>query len=42
MMRGFLLWAPDYPHGHYSFKTVSNLVSSQNLLLFEDGTADHT
>jgi RNase P subunit RPR2 len=33
-MRGFLLWAPDRPHGHPPPKTVSNPVSSQNLLTF--------
>ncbi len=33
-MRGFLLWAPDRPHGHYLLKLVSYPVSSQNLLTF--------
>jgi len=33
-MRGFLLWAPDRPHGHPPPKSVSNPVSSQDLLTF--------
>ena len=32
--RGFLLWAPDCPDGYPPPKSVSNPVSSQNLLTF--------